>query len=144
MSKDNGSQPQSNFPATEGFIDFAGNTRTFRLEQFPVPGGGYGVAAIEDAAGDDGYVCRTFSVVDPFHALGDLRKQIRKLLATRHLVKRQGDLSLTHDRLRGHISYGGVVVDGIFLTFENLAELMQTYEGFQFDLHIVDSLEDLA
>jgi len=35
-------------------------------------------------------------------------------------------------------------VDGIFLTFEQLAELMQTYEGFQFDLQIVDSLEDLA
>ena len=82
-------------------------------------------------------------MVDPFHALGDLRKQIRKLLAPRHLVKRQGDLSLTHDRLRGHISYGGVVVDGTFLTFEQLAELMQTYEGFQFDLKIVDSLEDL-
>jgi hypothetical protein len=144
MSDNNGSHQQSNFPATEDFVDFAGKTRTIKLEQFPVPGGGYGVAAIEDAAGDDGYVFRTFSVVDPFHALGDLRKQIRKLLATRHLVKRQGDLSLTHDRMRGHISDGGVVVDGIFLTFEQLAELMQTYEGFQFDLRIVDSLDDLA
>ena len=53
-------------------------------------------------------------------------------------------LSLTHDRLRGHISYGGVVVDGVFLTFEQLAELVQTYEGFQFDLKILDSSDDLG
>ena len=54
-----------------------------------------------------------------------------------------GRQSLTHDRLRGRISSGGVVVDGIFLTFEQLAELVQTYEGFQFDLKIVDSSDEL-
>jgi hypothetical protein len=82
--------------------------------------------------------------VDPFHALGDLRKRIPKLLSIRHLAEQHGQLIVTHDRLRGHISYGGVVVDGIFLTFKQLAELMQTYEGFQFDLKIVDSSDDLA
>lgn len=144
MSEDNGSHPKSNFPATEEFVDFAGRIRTFKLEQYPVPGGGYGVAAVEDAAGDDGYRFRAFSVVDPFHALGDLRQRIRKLLSIRHLFDEHGRLSLTHDRLRGHISYGGVVVDGIFLTFEQLAELIQTYEGFQFDLQIMGSSDDLG
>jgi len=143
MSDNNGSHPQRDFPAKEEFVDFAGRIRTFNLEQYPVPGGGYGVAAIEDTSGDDGYVFRAFSVVDPFHALGDLRKRIPKLLSIRHLFKRQGRLSLTHDRLRGHISDGGVVVDGIFLTFEQLAALIQTYEGFQFDLKIIDSSDDL-
>lgn len=143
MSENNGSQPPSDFPATETFVDFAGNIRTFNLEQYPVPGGGYGVAAIEDVEGDDGYRFRAFSVVDPFHALGDLRQRIRKLLSIRHLHKRDGRLSFTHDRLRGHVSYGGVVVDGIFLTFEQLAELVQTYEGFQFDLKIIDSSDEL-
>jgi len=143
MSEDNGSHPQNDFPAKVEFVDFAGNTRTFNLEQYPVPGGGYGVAAIEDVEGDEGYQFRAFSVVDPFHALGDLRQRIRKLLSTRHLIERDGRLSFTHDRLRGHISYGGVVVDGIFLTFEQLAELVQTYEGFQFDLKIVDSSDQL-
>ena len=52
-------------------------------------------------------------------------------------------MSLTHDRLRGRIDYGGVVVDGIFLTFDRFAELLQTYEGFQFDLKIIDSSEEL-
>jgi hypothetical protein len=81
--------------------------------------------------------------VDPSHALGELRKRIPKLLSIRHLAVQHGRMILTHDRLRGHISYGGVVVDGTFLTFEQLAELMQTHEGFQFDLKIVDSSDDL-
>ena len=143
MSEDDGSHPNSHFPATEEFVDFAGRIRTFNLEQYPVPGGGHGVAAVEDVAGDDGYVFRAFSVVDPFHALGDLRKRIPKLLSIRHLVERHGRMTLTHDRLRGHISDGGVVVDGTFLTFEQLADLIQTYEGFQFDLKIVDSSDEL-
>ncbi len=143
MSEDNGPRPQGTFPAKEEFVDFAGRIRTFTLEQYPVPGGGYGVAAIEDAAGDDGYVFRAFSVIDAFHALGDLRKRIPKLLSIRHLVNRHGRMTLTHDRLRGRISYGGVVVDGVFLTFDKLAELVQTYEGFQFELRIVDPSDDL-
>jgi len=39
--------------------------------------------------------------------------------------------------------YDSVVIDGIFLTFEQLAELIQTYEGFQFDLKIVDASDEL-
>ena len=143
MSDNNGSLRHDDFPATEEFVDFAGRTHTFTLEPRLVPGG-YCVFAVEDVEGDDGYRFRAFSVVDPFHALGDLRKRIRKLLSIRHLHKRDGRLSLTHDRLRGHVSYGGVVVDGIFLTFEQLAELIQTYEGFQFDLKIVDSSDELG
>ena len=142
MSNSNGSPQPSDFPKTEEFVDFAGRTRKFTVEQFPVPSG-YGVSASEDVEGDDGYVFRAISSVDPFQALGDLRKRIPKLLSVRHLVKRDGRLSMTHDRLRGRISSGGVVVDGIFLTFDQLADLVQTYEGFQFDLKIVDSSDDL-
>jgi hypothetical protein len=143
MSENNGSHKQTDFPTTEEFPDFAGRPRRFTLEQFPVSSG-HGVSASEDVDGDDGYVFRAYSTVDSFHALGDLRKRIRKLLSVRHLLERDGELSLTHDRLRGRVSYGGVVVDGIFLTFDQLAELMQTYEGFQFDLKIVDSSDDLG
>ena len=142
MPEDNGSQKQTDFPSSEEFTDFAGRTRKFTLEQYPVPLG-YGVCASEDVGGDNGYVFRAFSTVDPFQALGDLRLRIRKLLSVRHLVERDGRLSLTHDRLRGRIDDGGVVVDGIFLTFDQLAELLQTHEGFQFDLKIVDSSDEL-
>ena len=142
MSNGNGSPKQTDFPSSEEFTDFAGRTRKFTLKQYPVPLG-YGVCASEDVEGDDGYVFRAFSMVEPFQALGDLRKKIRKLLSIRHLVERDGRLSLTHDRMRGRIDYGGVVVDGIFLTFDRFAELIQTYEGFQFDLKIVDSSDEL-
>jgi len=142
MSENNGSQKQTDFPSSEEFTDFTGRKRKFTLEQFPVPFG-YGVCASEDVEGDDGYVFRTFSTVDPFQALGDLRKRIRTLLSIRHLVEQDGRLSLTHDRLRGRIDYGGVVVDGIFLSFDRLAELLQTYEGSQFDLKIIDSSDEL-
>jgi hypothetical protein len=130
------------FPRTDEFVDFSGRARKFtiKLHQLPL---GYVVSAVEDVEGDDGYVFKAFSPVDPFQALGDLRKKIPKLLSVRHLVKRDGRLSMTHDRLRGRIAYGGVVVDGIFLTFDQLAELIQTHEGFQFDLKIVDSCDEL-
>lgn len=142
MSENNGSPGETDFPSSEEFTDFAGRTRRFMLEQYPVPLG-YGVCASEDVEGDDGYVFRAFSTVDPFQALGDLRKRIRKLLAVRHLVEEDGRLSLTHDRLRGRIDDGGVVVDGIFLTFDRFAELLQTHEGFQFDLKVVDPCDEL-
>jgi hypothetical protein len=139
MSKNSGS---SDFPRTEEFVDFAGHTRKFtiKLDQLPL---GYVVSAVEDVEGDDGYEFRAFSSVDPFQALADLRKRIPKLLSVRYLVKRDGRLSMTHDRLRGRIAYGGVVVDGIFLTFDQLAELIQSHEGFQFGLKIVDASDEL-
>jgi hypothetical protein len=109
MSRNN---KPSDFPRTEEFVDFAGKTRRFtvRLNELPI---GYCVTAIEDVEGDDGYFFKAYSSLDPFQALGDLRRKIPKLLSVRHLVKRNGRLSMTHDRLRGRISSGGVVVDGI-------------------------------
>jgi len=142
MSKDNGSPQPSDFPTTEEFGDFAGRTRRFTIKLNESPRG-YGVQAVEDVEGDDGYEFRAFSSVDPFDALAALRKKIRKALSTRHLLEQDAGLSLTHDRLRGRVAYGGVVVDGIFLTFDRLAELIQTYEGFQFDLRIVDASDGL-
>lgn len=139
MSKNNGSP---DFPREEEFVDFSGRTRKFTVELFDVPVG-YGVCAAEDVKGKGGYVFRGFSTVDPFHALAHLRRRIRRLLSVRHLCKQGARLTLSHDRLRGRIAYGGVVVDGIFLTFKQLATLIQTYEGFQFDLKIVDSSDDL-
>ena len=142
MSKSNGSPQPSEFPTTDEFVDFAGRTRKFTIRRDELPWG-YGVSASEDVEGNDGYEFRAFSVVDPFHALALLRSKIRKLLSVRHLFEQEGRLSLTHDRMRGRVAYDGVVVDGIFLTFDRFAELLQTYEGFQFDLKIIDSSGEL-
>jgi hypothetical protein len=65
------------------------------------------------------------------------------MLSVRHLKEEDGLLTPTHDRLRGRVSYGGVVIDGLFVDFANFAQMLQTYEGFQFDLRIVDPTEEL-
>ena len=75
MSKSNGPLQPPDFPKEEEFVDFAGRTRKFTVEQYPVPSG-YGVCASEDVEGDDGYLFRAFSTVDPFHAISDLRRRI--------------------------------------------------------------------
>jgi hypothetical protein len=142
MSEGNGSPKKGDFPMIDEFVDFAGRTRKFTVQRDELPWG-YGVSAVEDVEGNDGYEFRAFSPVDPFHALAFLRKKIAKLLSVRHLVEQEGRLSLTHDRMRGRVAFGGVVVDGTFLTFEQLAELIQTYEGFQFDLKVVDASDEL-
>ena len=142
MPSNNGSSKKGDFPREEEFVDFAGRTRNFTIQRDELPWG-YGVSAVEDEEGDDVYEFRAFSAVDAFHALGLLRKKIAKMLSVRHLSEQDGQLSLTHDRLRGRVAYGGVVVDGIFVTFDRLAELIQTYEGFQFDLRIVDPSDKL-
>jgi len=80
MSENNGAHRATDFPSSEEFTDFAGRTRKFTLEQYPVPLG-YGVCASEDVDDDNGYVFQSFSTVDPFQALGDLRMRIRKLLS---------------------------------------------------------------
>jgi hypothetical protein len=90
MSENNGSHKQTDFPSTEEFIDFCGRTRRFAVERFPVPSG-HGVCLSEDVEGDDGYVFQAFSTVDPFHALGELRGRIRKLLSVRHLVEKDAE-----------------------------------------------------
>jgi hypothetical protein len=53
---------------------------------------------------------------------------------------------MTHDQLRGRISSDRetgpfVVVDGVRLTMEDLAQILSTHEGWGFELRIVDSLE---
>ena len=137
-----GADHEAEFPSEAKFVDFSGRTRTFRLESM-ILAGGYGVHAIEDMEDEGGYQFWAFSQVDAFHALGDLRRRIRKLLAVRHLVEKDGVLTPTHDRLRGRVTYGGVVVDGIFLSFDQFVALIQTYEGSQFDLKLIDPSDEM-
>ena len=85
----------------------------------------------------------SFSRVDPIEALADLRKRIQKALATRYLVREEGKLTPTHARLKGRTTDGGVVVDGLFIQFDELAVMLQAYDGFQFDLRLFDADDEL-
>ena len=67
-------------------------------------------------------------------------------LATRHVTESPGAYRMLHDRLSGRITSdrkGGVqlVVDGIALGVEDLASILESHEGWSFELQIVDALE---
>lgn len=129
-----------NFPNSEEFIDFAGNKRRFTLSVSTEPHG-FWLYAIENPDSKGGYMFTAYSPVDPYQALWRLRKKVPKLLSVRHLAEENGKLTMTHDRLRGRVGYGGVSVDGQFIEFQDFLEMLQTYEGFQFDLRIRESSE---
>jgi hypothetical protein len=130
------------FPVSDEYIDFAGKKRTFDLELTELPHG-YVCIARESGKDGDGYQFQSFSRIDPSECLAQLRRKIPKVLSVRHLIQDEGSLQPGHDRLRGRIAYGGVVIDGRLIAFEELVNMMQAYEGFQFDLRFVDPSDDI-
>lgn len=132
------------FPMTESFWDFTGKQREFVIQLHAQPRG-YFLMATEKRESSlvDGYQFAAHSPTDPYFALGVLRGRIRRGLATRYLVSRNGEVSFSHDTVQGHIGYSGVVIDGVFIPFDQFAYLLQTYEGFQFSLRIADPYDEL-
>jgi hypothetical protein len=144
MYQTNEPSPDEYFPTVESFPDFNGEKREFVID-LHVQARGYFLRAREKRSSEHegGYKFAAYSPSDPFFALGVLRGKIRKGLATRYLVEEEERLSLTHDRLKGHITFRGVVVDGEFISLPELSTILETYEGFQFSLEIADPFEDL-
>lgn len=137
------SNPSENsFPSSETFVDCCGKQRQFALEVLKT-GGGYFVRATEQVSGNDGYAFAAHSETDPYLALGRLRGKIQKGLATRYLTEGDGQPRLGHDVAVGHVSYGGVVLDGRYLSFDEFATILSGYEGWQFKLEIVDAYGSL-
>jgi hypothetical protein len=130
-------QAASSFPRRESFVDCRGVAREFVID-FARSDDHRFLTAVEAADSDGRYEFSAMSETDPFLALGRLRQTIRSALSTRYLSSGNGRLELSHDVLDGRIAYGGVAVDGQFVSFADLVELIQTYEGFQFALRIVD------
>lgn len=128
-------------PKEETFTDCRGTEREFVIVAAKV-GSKYFVAARERNERRDGYEFATSST-DPHSALGQLRSKIRKGLSIRYLTFERGRRFPSHDELKGRIGSGGVVVDGEFLPFKEFVDMLQTYEGWQFSLRIVDPSDDL-
>jgi hypothetical protein len=130
---------KDNFPVDEIFTDYAGKKRKFvfsyrHLEEL----GMYSVYAEELINTDgEGYKFSSSKSNIP-HALGDLRQKIRRRLSTRYLSGIFDQPSFSFDEVIGQIGNGGVVIDGKFLSFEQFCEVLQTYEGFLFELKIKD------
>lgn len=142
MIKETNHPPGDSFPASETFVDCCGKAHEFALELLETASG-YFVRATERVSGEDGYAFAAHSETDPYLALGRLRGKIHKGLATRYLVAGEPQPRLGHGVAVGHISYGGVVVDGQYLTFDEFAAILSGHEGWQFKLEIVDPYDAL-
>ncbi len=136
---------QSDFPMREEVEDYAGRTRLFMIECHE-GNLGFTVVATEEGRDGLGYEFAAYSETSPYSALGRVRQKMHRGLATRHVTGSPGDYRMMHDSLTGRITSRrgpGVflVVDGVPLTMENLAEILSTHEGWGFELKIVDALE---
>lgn len=134
--------PDKDFPIRQAFTDCSGQTRHFVISYFPTSLG-FGVQAEEEGKEGQGFFFREFDATSPYLALGRLRGRIEKALATRHIEQRApGHFQATHRTVRGRISYldGEVafVIDGQLLTLRQFAQLVETFEGFEFRLDIID------
>lgn len=132
------------FPLREEVEDFRGKFRTFVISCNEI-GLGYTLRAKEQGT-EDGYVFAAYSETSPYDALGRLRQKMYRALAMRHITGRAGDYRMLHDRIAGRITSdrdGGalLIVDGLPLTLENLSKILESHEGWSFELRIADSLE---
>ena len=142
----NGNQDWNNdFPIEEEVEDHAGTTRRFLITCHEGPLG-FTVRALEQGAQGTGYEFAAYSETSPHNALGRLRQKMYRGLATRHITSSSHGYRMLHDKLSGRIASDGnggavVVVDGIPLSIDDLAQILISHEGWSFDLTIVDSLE---
>ncbi len=132
------------FPLEEEAEDFAGRRRHFMITCHPTPVG-YTVRAVEEAEGDSGYEFRAYSETTSGAALCRVREKMYRGLATRHLGGCAGNYHLTHDIVRGRITWSGepgvgLVVVGQPLSLDELGSLLATYEGWNVELRLINPL----
>ena len=133
------------FPMREEIEDYAGRTRAFMINCHQ-GGLGFTVRAEEEGRRGAGYQFAAYSETSPYNALGRLRQKMYRGLATRHVTGSASAYRMLHDRLTGRITSDGkggvvLVVDGISLGIDDLESILNTHEGWGFELQIVDALE---
>lgn len=130
------------FPRIEVATDCCGNVRRFSVDVHTTDGG-YFLRAVEEGVSESGYEFAAHSEVSPYLALGQLRRRIREGLATKYITVEDGERRLGHDAAVGTIGFGGVLIDGQEVSFEEFTSMLQVYEGWRFSLKIVDPYEPL-
>ena len=129
------------FPLIEEYRDCAGVRRVFKLESEQTDLG-WVLTATEQVDGPHGYYFKEFSTSSPAEALAPLRHKIKTGLAVRYLDASSKKLALTHDLMRGSIAFDpetermGILVDGTFISMDELEELLKTYEGWEFEMSL--------
>ena len=141
-NSDKGNDPDSDFPIRQAFTDYSGQARRVVISYFPTSLG-FGVQAEEEGKDGKGYFFREFDSMSPYLALGRIRGRIRQMLSVRHIERREAkDFQATHQTVRGRISYSSeevaFVVDGQFLTLRQFGKMVETFEGFEFQLDFLE------
>lgn len=141
-------EPERGFPLRDSIEDAFGNLRTFVITSDTLPLG-YILRAREEGKDGLGYEFAAFSATNPYNALGTLRQRMYRALATRHISAQDNRYQMMHDRIQGRITWSeakGVVlvVDGIPLGIDDLADILATHEGWQFRLEIADETDDFS
>ena len=134
-------------PIEESHTSASGQEITFRIDMDESPTGYRATAQETDRSRGRrmGYRLSVFSPINPYLALGELRRLIRTRLATRYVERSDGFVGLTHDCLVGVIDYaeeyGGIVlqVDGDKMTMGDLRQVLSAYEGREISIHIRDT-----
>lgn len=111
--------------------DFSGCVRLFELHGYKT--NCYSILAKETAESGGKYEFSGSSYVSPYEALERLVEKARITLATRYLDAANPP-NLLHHACVGRVQDGGVVVDGTHISWERLSEIMQAYEGWDFNL----------
>lgn len=119
-----------------GVTDFSGKVRTFELSGYLTIG--YTIVAKELTELDRGYEFSAFSYSSPHEALSKLKEKIRAALATRNLDPNHFP-HLLINRCTGRVASGGIVVDGEFVSWESFTEMVQAYEGWEFEINFGDT-----
>ncbi len=83
-----------------------------------------------------GYVFKAFAEASGTIALARLRGKVRQGLAQRFLIKDGAKVEMPFECIRSRVDCEGVVVDGRLVTWDEFLELLQPYEGWEFDLRI--------
>ena len=125
------------FPRIETARDCCGKVREFEVSLHTTDGG-YFLRAREMREAPGGYEFAAHHAASPYVALGRLRQRIAEGLSTRYLVEEDGIRQLGHDRAVGHIGYGCVVIDGEEIPFDELTSMLETYEGWSFEIRIAE------
>ncbi|MBI5503809.1 MAG: hypothetical protein HY899_03350 [Deltaproteobacteria bacterium] len=143
--KDDNLDWQDDFPLHEEVEDFSGKARSFVIDCYETALG-FTVRAHEQGAEGNGYEFGAYSETSPYSALGRVRQKMYRGLATRHITGASGNHRMLHDSLSGRITSDGdggvlLVVDGVPLSLEEIGRILNSHEGWDFALQIVDALE---
>ena len=141
-------QGQPDFPIHESVEDALGREIHFIITSESVELG-HILTAREEGRDGMGYEFSGFSESSPYNALFDLRGKMHRALAVRHITRRGTRYQMLHDTLRGRISWSqdnglALIVDGIPLNIDDLRQILETHEGWQFRLEIADASGDLS